>query len=248
MVVTTELRAAARLPPDDRGAAVRRAQPRLLGLRRRTATASCRRWRLRRRHGPRALRLPVPRARRSTPRHERFVLDHNRCILCTRCVRVCDEVEGAHTWDVSGRGIDAQRDHRPQRSPGASRRRCTSCGKCVQVCPTGALFEKVRPQGRDGQEPRLPRLHQDRAGEEAMDPVKEAGGQSRRVATVWLGGCSGCHMSFARPRRAADRAGAAASISCTARSWTSRSSPRTSTSTLVEGADLQRAEPARGPA
>ena len=34
-------------------------------------------------------------------------MDHNRCILCTRCVRVCDEIEGAHTWDVMGRGIDA---------------------------------------------------------------------------------------------------------------------------------------------
>ena len=33
--------------------------------------------------------------------HERYVLDHNRCILCTRCVRVCAEVEGAHVWDVS---------------------------------------------------------------------------------------------------------------------------------------------------
>ncbi len=37
--------------------------------------------------------------------HERFALDHNRCILCTRCVRVCDEIEGAHTWDVMGRGM-----------------------------------------------------------------------------------------------------------------------------------------------
>ena len=33
---------------------------------------------------------------------ERYVLDHNRCILCTRCVRVCAEVEGAHVWDVIG--------------------------------------------------------------------------------------------------------------------------------------------------
>ena len=32
--------------------------------------------------------------------HEKFVLDHNRCILCTRCVRVCAELEGAHVWDV----------------------------------------------------------------------------------------------------------------------------------------------------
>ena len=39
--------------------------------------------------------------------HERFTLDHNRCILCTRCVRVCAEMEGAHVWDVMGRGIDS---------------------------------------------------------------------------------------------------------------------------------------------
>ena len=34
--------------------------------------------------------------------------DHNRCILCTRCVRVCQEVEGAHTWDLMGRGTNAR--------------------------------------------------------------------------------------------------------------------------------------------
>ena len=38
-------------------------------------------------------------------------LDHNRCILCTRCVRVCAEIEGAHVWDVMGRGIDSHADH-----------------------------------------------------------------------------------------------------------------------------------------
>ena len=52
------------------------------------------------------LRYQLPVARPWTPSHERFGLDHNRCILCTRCVRVCDEVEGAHTWDVSGRGAE----------------------------------------------------------------------------------------------------------------------------------------------
>ena len=40
--------------------------------------------------------------------HERFGIDHNRCILCTRCVRVCDEIEGAHTWDVAGRGTKSR--------------------------------------------------------------------------------------------------------------------------------------------
>ena len=73
--------------------------------------------------------------------HERFVLDHNRCILCTRCVRVCDEVEGAHTWDVMGRGINSQVITDLHQPWGASDS-CTSCGKCVQVCPTGALFAK----------------------------------------------------------------------------------------------------------
>ena len=38
--------------------------------------------------------------------HERFVVDHNRCILCARCVRVCDEIEGAHTWDIMSRGVE----------------------------------------------------------------------------------------------------------------------------------------------
>jgi len=73
--------------------------------------------------------------------HERFVLDHNRCILCTRCVRVCDEVEGAHTWDIMGRGINSLVITDLHQPWGASDS-CTSCGKCVQVCPTGALFDK----------------------------------------------------------------------------------------------------------
>jgi bidirectional [NiFe] hydrogenase diaphorase subunit len=73
--------------------------------------------------------------------HERYVLDHNRCILCTRCVRVCAEVEGAHVWDVSSRGIRSMLVCDLNRPWGQSRS-CTSCGKCVQVCPTGALAEK----------------------------------------------------------------------------------------------------------
>lgn len=73
--------------------------------------------------------------------HERFVLDHNRCILCTRCVRVCDEVEGAHTWDLQGRGINT-RVITDLNEPWGNSPSCTSCGKCVQVCPTGALFDK----------------------------------------------------------------------------------------------------------
>jgi len=75
--------------------------------------------------------------------HYRFALDHNRCILCTRCVRVCDEIEGAHTWDVLGRGVDS-RVITDLDSPWGESMTCTSCGKCIQVCPTGALFKKSR--------------------------------------------------------------------------------------------------------
>jgi bidirectional [NiFe] hydrogenase diaphorase subunit len=80
-------------------------------------------------------RLPVDAS------HERFVVDHNRCILCTRCVRVCDEIEGAHTWDVMSRGVDC-RVITDLAQPWGASESCTGCGKCVQVCPTGALSEK----------------------------------------------------------------------------------------------------------
>src|SRR5581483_8693652 len=75
--------------------------------------------------------------------HEMFRQDDNRCILCTRCVRVCDEIEGAHTWDVMGRGIDSK-VITDLDQPWGSSDTCTSCGKCVNVCPTGALSEKGR--------------------------------------------------------------------------------------------------------
>ncbi|EDX74865.1 2Fe-2S iron-sulfur cluster binding domain protein [Coleofasciculus chthonoplastes PCC 7420] len=73
--------------------------------------------------------------------HDRFGLDHNRCILCTRCVRVCDEIEGAHVWDVAGRG-PASRIISGLAQPWGEVEACTSCGKCVDACPTGSLFRK----------------------------------------------------------------------------------------------------------
>jgi bidirectional [NiFe] hydrogenase diaphorase subunit len=71
----------------------------------------------------------------------RYTLDQNRCILCTRCVRVCAEVEGAHVWEISGRGVGSRMVCELNRNWGESKY-CTSCGKCVQSCPTGALAEK----------------------------------------------------------------------------------------------------------
>lgn len=83
----------------------------------------------------------VSRPRMLDGSHPRFVFDENRCILCTRCVRVCAEVEGAFTWGVMGRGIDSRviTDMDERWGDSVS---CTGCSKCVSVCPTGAIVEK----------------------------------------------------------------------------------------------------------
>jgi bidirectional [NiFe] hydrogenase diaphorase subunit len=73
--------------------------------------------------------------------HPLFGMDHNRCVLCTRCVRVCWHIEGAGTKNVAGRGSRAK-IITDLNLPWGESDSCTSCGKCVQSCPTGALFYK----------------------------------------------------------------------------------------------------------
>lgn len=79
--------------------------------------------------------------------HPWYVLDHNRCIMCTRCVRVCNEVEGAHNWDIKNRGHQV-RIISDFDTPWGESTTCTSCGKCLHACPTGAIWPKAIVQGQ----------------------------------------------------------------------------------------------------
>ncbi|MGQ0603500.1 MAG: molybdopterin-dependent oxidoreductase, partial [Anaerolineales bacterium] len=77
-----------------------------------------------------------------------FIRDHQYCILCGKCVRVCDEVVGANAIELAGRGFTSHVatpfDEIMLNSS------CVFCGSCVQVCPTAALMPKRRVgQGRE---------------------------------------------------------------------------------------------------
>ena len=76
--------------------------------------------------------------------HDFLVIDRNRCILCTRCIRVCDEIEGVHTLDLKLRGKEAQiiMDLDEHWANSCS---CTSCRKCAKVCPVGAIYIEGEP-------------------------------------------------------------------------------------------------------
>ncbi len=92
--------------------------------------------------GMHSVRVPYafPRSRVDAS-HPRFLIDRDRCVLCGRCVRACGEVEGAHTWDFAERGA-AVRVIADLDVDWGRAETCTGCGKCVEVCPTGAIVHK----------------------------------------------------------------------------------------------------------
>ena len=69
-----------------------------------------------------------------------FTYDPSKCIVCSRCVRACEETQGTFALTISGRGFDSRV------SPGQDQpfmgSECVSCGACVEACPTATLQEK----------------------------------------------------------------------------------------------------------
>jgi formate dehydrogenase major subunit len=69
-----------------------------------------------------------------------FIMDHNRCILCRRCIRACSELAANNTLGVKFRGAKTMVSADMDISFGEST--CVACGSCLQVCPTGALVDR----------------------------------------------------------------------------------------------------------
>jgi formate dehydrogenase major subunit len=69
-----------------------------------------------------------------------FTFDPSKCIVCSRCVRACEEVQGTYALTIEGRGFDSKvsagnKDFKDSE--------CVSCGACVQACPTATLIENT---------------------------------------------------------------------------------------------------------
>lgn len=86
-----------------------------------------------------------------------FLMDHNRCVLCRRCVRACAELVANHTLGMRQRGPKTMITADLNVPFGDSS--CIGCGTCLQVCPTGALIDKrsaFMDMGRNAEVERVP--------------------------------------------------------------------------------------------
>ena len=85
----------------------------------------------------------MPRFEADSDPHPFIRVDLNKCILCTRCLRACDEVQGRFVWHLAERGHDV----RIVAGTGTTMLEagCESCGACVAYCPTGALEDRLVP-------------------------------------------------------------------------------------------------------
>lgn len=87
-----------------------------------------------RHYSTRKKELPVDRSSAS------IIRDPDKCILCGRCVRMCEEIQDVSAIDFTGRGSSAMVG--PAFNQGLNVSTCINCGQCINVCPTGALTEQ----------------------------------------------------------------------------------------------------------
>ena len=69
-----------------------------------------------------------------------FSFDPSKCIVCSRCVRACEETQGTFALTIDGRGFASMVS--PSENQPFMESECVSCGACVQACPTATLMEK----------------------------------------------------------------------------------------------------------
>jgi formate dehydrogenase major subunit len=74
--------------------------------------------------------------------HQYILRDANKCILCGRCVRICNEVQGIGALGFTNRGFDTVVE--PALGMPLCETTCESCGQCISTCPTGALTPKIQ--------------------------------------------------------------------------------------------------------
>ncbi len=98
--------------------------------------------------------VPVPRDLPAITDEPLFIRDPARCILCERCVRMCQEIRGAGAIGLVNRGVDTVvgTDHDSSLSDAG----CRFCEACVEVCPSGALADKERFDEKDREKTLLP--------------------------------------------------------------------------------------------
>ncbi len=108
-----------------------------------SATTSCSAWRARSGCARSATRPEVC-THLAAPKdasNPYFTFDPSRCIVCSRCVRACDEVQGTFALTIAGRGFGSRVV--ASMDEGFLGSECVSCGACVQACPTSALLENA---------------------------------------------------------------------------------------------------------